>query len=792
MPKKNGDELTRIYQGRVLKVTRAGRELPWEEGEKLIWQFHQLFQDAVNYYLLALAGMADDADDSPISRMRRSMKNAWEPLPFTRNGKVRDGMRESIARVLHCAPNGLTIESAIKQILGEPLAGKRAWNRGVKQIAEACEGKVVKSAKNYLPQLCDENFAGHFDFSAELNDGRKGIREVLALINEKDRTVIERKLPELQKKLQFTWGAKQKCSKEACFLEPEFRKEVEKAIYFFKSKKNENERLAKLAEDLQCAPMWFRKNVRKYGSGGRKEALLYAYVLFMAFGNYSAFEIIKSQAKAIEQNQENWGDVQPDDPLELSRGERKYVFKYFTALQDWNGLWKDFDKLAFQEALKTLNQFRDKESERKAELEQIKKCLKWMKDGVSNDGKPVKIYDPGQEEDEDGEERGSLPVFKGDKRWERLQCIKEQLPLRNDFTSDELRDYGLSGRTVRGAKDIFIKWNQVLAKAKNPEACLPELKNILKKYQKENQKIIGSVNLFNELLKPENFCIWDESNEVNHNSHASKNILQDAVIYYEYRDRVKELQEPIKFTPADARYSRRLADLKSLTGSKADDGKKMQWKNGYGVTDSGDILFVRLAAKDGNTGKWDMADIGLHFSAPRLKRDQLISCGMPAYCPPLAQALNPENVSDDKAKLSLQIKKAAVQLMPDFDRKGKLRFLLNFQPEVDVADIKKCTGVFFAADQFYGGEKQKIGLLWPDEKKDMVKWHKDGKAFNVVSVDLGQRTCGALSRIEVSPKKQDRALFVGNDGSRDWFAKRTFAQLLRLNGEDCRNGNGNE
>lgn len=30
MPKKNGDELTRIYQGRVLKVTRAGAELPWE------------------------------------------------------------------------------------------------------------------------------------------------------------------------------------------------------------------------------------------------------------------------------------------------------------------------------------------------------------------------------------------------------------------------------------------------------------------------------------------------------------------------------------------------------------------------------------------------------------------------------------------------------------------------------------------------------------------------------------------------------------------------------------------
>src|ERR1700685_264236 len=66
--------MNRIYQGRVSKV-----EIPdgkdehgkpkWKRldaGESALWQHHELFQDAVNYYTLALAAMAAGLkSDSP-------------------------------------------------------------------------------------------------------------------------------------------------------------------------------------------------------------------------------------------------------------------------------------------------------------------------------------------------------------------------------------------------------------------------------------------------------------------------------------------------------------------------------------------------------------------------------------------------------------------------------------------------------------------------------------------------------------------------------------------------------
>lgn len=55
-------ELTRIYQGRILSVEVGGQQLPSSKWQRLIWQQHVLFQDAVNYYSLCLAAMARGAE----------------------------------------------------------------------------------------------------------------------------------------------------------------------------------------------------------------------------------------------------------------------------------------------------------------------------------------------------------------------------------------------------------------------------------------------------------------------------------------------------------------------------------------------------------------------------------------------------------------------------------------------------------------------------------------------------------------------------------------------------------
>lgn len=190
MPAKNDAiELTRIYQGRVEKIFKNGTELSYEEGLDLVWKHHELFQDAVNYYLLALAGMADIERDSAVSRMRRSMESVWED--FTRNGVRRPGMKHSIARTLDCSPDFLTIQEAIDRILGEPLAGKVAWDIAVNQIAASCEGDVIKPAGKYLPQLCSKEYGGNFDFGETMAAGREGLRIMKALFLEEDTESLE-------------------------------------------------------------------------------------------------------------------------------------------------------------------------------------------------------------------------------------------------------------------------------------------------------------------------------------------------------------------------------------------------------------------------------------------------------------------------------------------------------------------------------------------------------------------------------------------------------------------------
>lgn len=67
MPRRNNKfELTRIYQGRITDVKILSSQNNWmvlENWEEKIWEHHCLFQDAVNYYTVGLALMADPDDE---------------------------------------------------------------------------------------------------------------------------------------------------------------------------------------------------------------------------------------------------------------------------------------------------------------------------------------------------------------------------------------------------------------------------------------------------------------------------------------------------------------------------------------------------------------------------------------------------------------------------------------------------------------------------------------------------------------------------------------------------------
>lgn len=79
--------MNRIYQGRVtsVEVLKSGTKNEWEplpDWQSALWQHHELFQDAVNYYTLALAALAegltrDTAQGAAALAWREQVRENW-------------------------------------------------------------------------------------------------------------------------------------------------------------------------------------------------------------------------------------------------------------------------------------------------------------------------------------------------------------------------------------------------------------------------------------------------------------------------------------------------------------------------------------------------------------------------------------------------------------------------------------------------------------------------------------------------------------------------------------------
>jgi len=96
--------LNRIYQGRVSKVEvenpdAAKRKTePWvplPDWQNALLRHHALFQDAVNYYIAAIASLGS-SPESPLTKLRGRLTEVWATAD--KNGQSREGMGESLKR----------------------------------------------------------------------------------------------------------------------------------------------------------------------------------------------------------------------------------------------------------------------------------------------------------------------------------------------------------------------------------------------------------------------------------------------------------------------------------------------------------------------------------------------------------------------------------------------------------------------------------------------------------------------------------------------------------------------
>lgn len=794
-------ELNRIYQGRVNQVfleEENGVPVEFQNGDALLLQHHEVFQDAVNYYTVALAAMSSNS--SLLGSLRNRLSSVWED--FYREGVKRPGLKHSIIRSLSADYPDKTkelrektgLDLAMKLIVGSGEVPQEILNAALDLVVSKCEGDVVQPGRTYFARLCNSTYVGNWDFDKKALGETDGKHRLMhALLSDDPVAAVRAIVPEM------TLGWSGVKTQDGKFFEGEEAKTALKdAIGFFLNEtseklgprvaaylnergKDELERYLKQTDKLEGIS--FDRNNKAVPSLKNAAWLLKFFPSDYTVGLFKAIfteKKIRQEANVVSDDSiPNCGD----DPVKLSRGSRGFAFLRFTALGIWNpdiaskdepGWRTRFDQAAFCESLKTLNQFRQKTRERKEKLDKYVQAVEWM-EGKSTATKAPP--DPESDLDEDSDSAHDLPVLGGDPRWTALQkLLKEDLSIDSDLTEGELVDYGLTNRTIRGYNELrrdLLKLDREFQKKNMDDAAISdELLRKVTEFQSNHQETIGSADLFRKLTEPQYFCIWRESQFPG--KYSSGNILQDAVKYYEYLEEKQRLQEPIMVTPADERYSRRTSDLRALVYDKNG------YKKGFGHLKEN--MFASQIVRHTDKGL-SSVKVRISYSAPRLKRDGLIGVDGSVYASPVLRAL-----LGDESFPEQDFKSTSVSLMPDWDRKDKLRILLNFPVKLDVSKITNEAAARFS-NQFIRQKNNSdwinSGLMWQQQNGKPVTWHQSGQPFVFVSADLGQRAAAAISRIIVSPRSdQPHAVPVGEIDGSTWYAARKYSALLRLPGED--------
>ena len=810
MPSQN--QVNRIYQGRVVRVELENNK-KWEEcknWESLLLNHHEIFQDAVNYYLLcfvALAGNKKQPSDNktcPVYRLREQIeKEKWKNFPY--KGVQRNGMQESVKKYLFPNNPSSEFKNCLDKVLGGNNVDKESLHKALTALLKHCSGNssIQQGGREFAPAFFKKNYNGKGAYKEGIEANEKKIK-----FEEFKRKLWDDNLPPntladsidpkyvlILKNTDSYTGSKLKNKLNEAI---EALKEEDVSKQEIKNLENIIDR--KIKENLE---------IPSYGGGGgnigsrSKAFILFKYVepnnvtrdflkkTIRRPKDVNLTETIESQNLPLA--------VNGKDPIEYCRGDRGYIFPAFTALPRWGGAdlgepqWKEFDIAAFKEALTVIHQIDNKTKEREKEKQKKKEKTDRMEQQSHNDSETEELPFIGHFEWNRDNTVLKMRGNTGDPRVKRLRELLETELAQEYFGEDEGANkipYGLRRRTLRGFSEIQKKWQN---KLKNNQEFSEELKQKLKEelnsYQKKNKSTIGSTPLFNELLEEKNWIIWKKPTEVQQKEYNEKgfseNPLSALCDWYELKEDIKKLDKPIQFTPADPEHSRRLFRF----GDVASGFNSMGGQYGHDK----DSLSFRVPVIIETNGKLEQQKIKIYYSAPRLFRDSLRKQSgeelekMP-WLQPIMSALS------FSKPLEQNFSKCNVQFMPDKTKSGQWRFLLNFPITLKIeklqCQIAQKSKVDWKKNCKRAGNRY---LKWPknsnwdgDTKMDQVDWFKNTDSFSCLSIDLGQRSAGAFALIKASLEKEQRARFIGSAEDNDWYAVVKAMGLLRLPGEDMK------
>jgi len=815
--------MNRIYQGRVSKVEipkPGDKENPWQplpNWQDILWKHHELFQDAVNYYTFAIAALGEKLPSNhPLTALRKRAADAWEQFPRKKTSLAKS-LRDSVCPWLGL-PRDASFDDALKIFASPSLKHKEIRSLAAALLAEKAETlKPQKCANSYWIRFCDRlKKEPNWDYSSEEHSRKSAAGHWIAAL------WLENAGQEIQNlATSLKLSSLVKCDPAAGKIaEVEARSLLIDALDHLKHIVNDTLNDTKPAKKTNG---WLRQNKKlarqflaenenrvatieitnliseKARGGGIDINKTHAVALLKAFPCNFTFEYVRAAVPKPKVKKQNKTKEQPrvwdvieakikeigDDPIKLARDGNKPIFKAFTALKEWHIVeggpcWPDLDKSAFEEALKTINQFNQKTEEREKRRLETEAELKYMM-GENPDWKPKK-------ENEEAEER-EVSILGGDPRYEKLLTLLQDLDEESaERTTKKI--YGPSHASLRGFGKLRDAWLDLFASA-NEQPDEIKLREAVADLQREQKLDMGYTTFFLKLCEADYWDLWrddtDSESKERRAKQWAKSVIYAAADARELAEEFERLKEPIRYTPAEPEHSRRLFMFSDIGGTHAAKYRK-----------PGEVE-VSAAVKNVQ-GNYSPLRLLLHYSAPRLIRDHLSDGSHAKWLQPMMAALGLPNdtLAGFTKDRNGEPKDSAVALMPDFvGRRRELRMLLNFPVDLDTGKLIQQIGKTSLWDKqinqsFENGKiKQRFHLFWPgmENAPERGWWDNSevqAKGISCISIDLSQRRAADFALIHAGPNSSAKSFVqIGEAGGKSWFASLVGAGSLRLPGEDA-------
>jgi hypothetical protein len=826
--------MNRIYQGRVsfVQFPAGGKKkiqtTEWEElhndpkearklGVEVLWNHHILFQDAVNYYIAAIAALGT-SPSSKLTKLAGLLGGVWEN--FDKKGQTRQGMASSLQRVLQLqhAPSLHEVFEFFRSPLLNGGVDSMAFEKAGEFLLHKLGGEaaIQQGGREFWPMFCNPDTLATFKLSAT----RLGRVE--------DEARLQRELHSELNQTQIESLAASISLGSVVALQPDTEADTGETVKvrLRDARTTFDKEISEEAFEVWLGGLPADFKLPKRRGGNINVERVNACTLFLAFPNHETKALFQStfrapkadgpkQTRKGKKNDSEVSDedfiINGEDPIKISRGTRGCVFPAFTSLPIWRAAqgkpsWSEFDIAAFKEALKVYNQFQQNVEKRTNKLNGFALKLLYMDGQAAIDAYTNledqhiqsalrNIWDncggkPKLPQSEAGEET-IIPRFFGDSRIDRLrQIINDDLAEEYRLTEGKRTPYGLRRRTIKGWSEVKRRW-QSIAKKGTPfsEEKKRQLQDALDELRGgEKREQIGSHKLFEALIGDEAaWDIWQEPGDQLLERISKEGWAADPLEafrdYCETREALEEtLARPLNFTPADPRFSRRLFMFTDTCSFGNDRGE-------YRHDASAKAVVVPVAVRDAD-GLFSQRACRLLYSAPRLLRDRIRSEDG-AYVQDWAQPMVRALLGASEEKLNPQnLKDAAVQLMPDRDANGGLRILLNFPLDLDDKRIKAAVGkAELWEKQFVTWKKgsQLPFLRWGADfnGEESSGWWTKVSGFSVLAADLGTRHAASIALVDFSKSGGGTARPVGKAGGQDWFGKYRTGSILRLAGEDA-------